>query len=164
MKQIALSIALGAFSLPSMAQVAFYQEDEAETIVALTAIICGCALPLIIIFAVFWFKYKTKQAKYRLASQALNCGKEVPKGLFQSDDTYTENKRILSKGIKNTFLGLGLIIFLWFLTGEEGLAAIGCLISCMGIGQIVTAYVTREKNPAPNDERPDTEITIRDEE
>lgn len=164
MKHIALSIALGLFSLPSMAQVAVFHEDEAETIITLTAIICSCALPLLIIFAAFWFNYKTKQAKYRLASQALNCGKEVPKGLFQSDDAHTENKRILSKGIKNTFLGLGLSIVLWYLTGEEGLAAIGCLISCMGIGQVITAYATREKHSAPNADRPDTEITIRNEE
>ena len=38
----------------------------------------------------------------------------------------------MTKGIKNIFLGIGLGVFLWVLTEEEGLAAIGFLIFCMG--------------------------------
>ena len=41
----------------------------------------------------------------------------------------------LSQGIKNTFTGIGLFIFLWAITGEFGIGAIGLLIMFMGIGQ-----------------------------
>ena len=44
----------------------------------------------------------------------------------------------MTKGIKNIFLGIGLGVFLWVLTEEEGLAAIGFLIFCMGLGQVLT--------------------------
>ncbi|MCD8474797.1 MAG: DUF6249 domain-containing protein [Bacteroides graminisolvens] len=44
------------------------------------------------------------------------------------------------KGIKNTFLGLGLFIFLWALTDEFGLGCIGLLIMFTGLGQLVIHY------------------------
>ena len=40
-----------------------------------------------------------------------------------------------SSHIKNTFTGIGLFIFLWAITGEFGIGAIGLLIMFMGIGQ-----------------------------
>ena len=48
-----------------------------------------------------------------------------------------ENKTVdsRSQGIKNTFTGIGLFIFLWAITGEFGIGAIGLLVTFMGIGQ-----------------------------
>lgn len=112
--------------------------------VAVIAIIMIFGLPLFIVIAILWFHYQNKQAKYRLASQAIAAGKEVPKELFNEDPSKSgQNDTILAKGIKNICLGIGLGVFLWILTEERGIAAIGFLIFCMGIGQVIIAYATR---------------------
>lgn len=125
-----------------------------ENWVAVIAIIMGCGLPLFIVIAILWFKYKNKQAKYRLASQAIASGKEIPQELFEADySSPSQNNDILSKGIKNVCLGIGLTVFLWMLTEVKGVAAVGFLIFCMGVGQILIAYATRERKP--NSSSPD---------
>ena len=72
------------------------------------------------------------------------AGKEIPENLFKANPK-KENNDTLAKGIKNVFLGIGLVVFIWVLTGEESLAAIGFLMFCIGLGQVVTAYATRPK-------------------
>lgn len=119
-----------------------------SAIVSVIAILSIFGLPMFIIAMVLWFRYKKKQARYRLAAEALAQGKDIPKGLFPNENT-PEN--VLTKGIKNIFLGIGLGVFLNILTGEESIAAIGFLIFCVGLGQVVIAYVTRPKQTDKND-------------
>ena len=64
----------------------------------------------------------------------------------------------MTKGIKNIFLGIGLGVFLWVLTEEEGLAAIGFLIFCMGLGQVLIAYTTTPHKKKKDDPFPPTRI------
>ena len=52
----------------------------------------------------------------------------------------------MTKGITHIFLGIGLGVFLWVMTGVKGLAAIGFLIFCMGIGQVLIAYTTSPRD------------------
>ena len=123
-----------------------YQVSFPDEIIPIVAISVGCGVPLFIVIAFLWFRYKNKQAKYRLAAQAIASGQEIPKDLFKDGySSNSQNNEVLSKGIKNTCLGIGLGVFLWMLTEEEGIAAIGFLIFCMGIGQVVIAYATRPK-------------------
>lgn len=110
-------------------------------------------LPVFIVALVLYFAYKNKQAKYKLASEALAAGKEIPQELFKGN-VKKENDETLTKGIKNVFLGIGLGVFLWVLTYEQGIAAIGFLIFCVGLGQVVTAYVTRPKENNTHTEHP----------
>lgn len=112
-------------------------------IVAIISVIVIFGLPLFILIAILWFRYKNKQARYRLAAEALASGKNIPKDLFNEPEN--QNHEVLTKGIKNIALGIGLGVFLWVLTEEEGLAAIGFLIFCMGVGQVAIAYATRSK-------------------
>lgn len=118
--------------------------DGPTAAMALITIVLTCGLPLFIVAIVLIFRYKNKQAKYRLAAEALAKGQDIPKELFNEPED--QNHKILSKGIKNIFLGIGLGVFLWILTDETGLAAIGFLIFCMGLGQIIIAYTTRPQN------------------
>lgn len=111
---------------------------------AIITIVLTCGLPLFIVAIVLIFRYKNKQAKYRLAAEALAKGQDIPKELFNEPED--QNHKVLSKGIKNIFLGIGLGVFLWVLTDEAGLAAIGFLIFCMGLGQVIIAYTTRPQN------------------
>ena len=144
MKHVTLTaLAFMASTLPGMAGSIYLGKLEEEHIAAL-GIIMVFGLPVFIVALVLYFAYKNKQAKYRLASEALAAGKEIPENLFKANPK-KENNDTLTKGIKNVFLGIGLGVFLWVLTSEEGIAAIGFLIFCIGLGQVVTAYVTRPK-------------------
>lgn len=102
-----------------------------------------------IIFIIFYFKSRTKRAEYELVSQALAAGKELPKGLFTQQKEIISNNN-LSKGVKNTFLGLGLGLFLWALTDELGLGCIGFMIMFMGIGQVIIYKVQHTEEAKRN--------------
>ena len=104
-----------------------------ETVIAVTAIVFVFGLPLLIIFVVFFFRYKNRKAKYRLAEQALASGQQLPENFFK-EAAATD---IRSKGINNIFVGIGLFIFLWAITGEFGLGCIGLLVMFTGFGQLV---------------------------
>ena len=144
MKHVTLTaLAFIASTLPGMAGNIYLGKLEEEHIAAL-GIIMVFGLPIFIVALVLYFGYKNKQAKYKLASEALAAGKEIPQELFRGN-VKKDNDDTLRKGIKNVFLGIGIGVFLWVLTSEEGIAAIGFLIFCIGLGQVVTAYATRPK-------------------
>ncbi|MCI1648360.1 MAG: DUF6249 domain-containing protein [Bacteroides sp.] len=110
--------------------------DTSETIIAVTAIIFVFGLPLLIVMTVFFFNYKNRKAKYRLAEQALASGQQLPENFFQKVDKVDD---IRTKGIKNIFVGIGLFIFLWAMT-NFGIGCIGLLIMFTGFGQVVIYY------------------------
>ena len=55
-------------------------------------------------------------------------------------------KDLRSRGFSNLFLGLGLFIFLWAITGEFSVGCIGLLVLCIGLGQVTTYYTRERKN------------------
>ncbi len=116
--------------------------NVAGVIIPITAIVFVFGFPIIIVFIVFFFRYKNRKAKYKLAEQALSSGQPLPENFFKQaevEDTHT-------KGIKNIFTGIGLFIFLWAITGEFGLGCIGLLIMFTGFGQLVIYYSQQKKN------------------
>lgn len=113
-----------------------------ETVIAVTAIVFAFGLPLLIIFVIFFFRYKNRKAKYRLAEQALASGQQLPENFFR-EAAATD---IRSKGINNIFVGIGLFIFFWAITGEFGLGCIGLLIMFTGFGQLVIFYSQQKKD------------------
>lgn len=100
-------------------------------LVAIIAIIAVFGFPVFILFVIFFFRYKNRKARYRLAEQALAAGQPLPAEFIRENKTVDSR----SQGIKNTFTGIGLFIFLWAITGEFGIGAIGLLVTFMGIGQ-----------------------------
>ena len=131
-------------------KITFSEEDlkgvwSETSIMAMAALIICCGLPFFIVGIVLWFRYKNKQAKYKLAAEALAAGQTIPEALFR--DKENRKQEILSKGIRNIFLGIGLGVFFWVLTRHGGLTAIGFLVFCMGLGQVLIAYTTgKEKD------------------
>ena len=66
------------------------------------------------------------------AGRTAECsGVDAPAEFIRENQTVDSR----SQGIKNTFTGIGLFIFLWAITGEFGIGAIGLLVTFMGIGQ-----------------------------
>ena len=129
-------------------------EDSAGLTVPVIAILAVFGMPVFIILIVFVFRHKNKQAQYRLAEKALENGKDIPEGLFKEIEKPTN---IYAKGVKNAFLGLGLGIFLWALTGEFGLGCIGFMIMLMGIGQIVIHYTQKPSDKNKLEDKSDEE-------
>jgi len=115
--------------------------QSAETVIAIIAIIFAFGFPLIIVFTVFFFNYKNRKAKYRLAEQALSTGQQLPEDFFKKAERSEDTR---SKGIKNIFLGIGLFIFLWAMTNFS-IGCIGLLIMFMGFGQVVIYYTQESK-------------------
>ena len=97
--------------------------------------------PLAIILLIFYFRNKNRKRRFLLMQQALASGQPLPKEVFK-EVTLPDNR---VKGIKNIALGLGLVIFLWLLTGEASISCIGLLIMCIGIGQLAIYYTTPKK-------------------
>lgn len=116
--------------------------DTKEALIAITAIVFVFGFPLITVFIIFFFRYKSRKAKYRLAEQALANGQQLPENLFKN----AEAEDIRSKGIKNIFVGMGLFIFLWAISEEFGLGCIGLLVMFTGFGQLVIYYTQQNKN------------------
>lgn len=110
-------------------------------IIPIVAIICTFGLPVIIVFIAFYFKYKNRRAKYKLAEQALAAGQPIPEEFFKGKvESGTQQK-----GITNIFTGIGLFIFLWAITGQFRIGTIGLLVMFMGLGQFVIYYTSKDK-------------------
>lgn len=101
------------------------------TLVAIISVIAVFGFPVFILFVIIFFRYKNRKARYRLAEQALAAGQPLPVEFIRENKTVDSR----SQGIKNTFTGIGLFIFLWAITGEFGIGTIGLLVTFMGIGQ-----------------------------
>lgn len=113
--------------------------------VAILGTLLFFGLPILILFLVFYYRNKSRKQKFLLMQQALASGQPLPKDVFK--EVALPDNRV--KGIKNVALGLGLVIFLWLLTGEASISCIGLLIMCIGIGQLVIYYTTPKKEEKP---------------
>lgn len=105
-------------------------------LVAIISIVAVFGMPVFILFLIFFFRYKNRKARYRLAEQAIAAGQPLPQE-FVRERKPTDQR---SQGIRNTFTGIGLFIFLWAITGNFGIGAIGLLVMFMGIGQWLIGY------------------------
>ena len=121
-------------------------------IIPIVAIVFVFGLPALLIFIIFYFRYKNRKAKYRLAEQALANGQQLPPEFFEG----MERQDLRSRGIKNIFLGIGLFIFLWAITESFGLGCIGLLVMFTGFGQVVTYFSRPENRPDIHIERDET--------
>ena len=119
-----------------------FGDDAPETIIALTAIVFVFGLPALLLFIIFYFRYKNRKAKYQLAEKILASGQPLPPDFFNEIGV----KDLRSRGFSNLFLGLGLFIFLWAITGEFSVGCIGLLVLCIGLGQVTTYYTRERKN------------------
>lgn len=114
-------------------------------LISLIGVIAVFGMPILIVFIAFYFRYKNQKARYKLAEQALAAGQPLPEGFIK--DIRVQDQR--SQGIKNTFTGIGLFIFLWAITGKLGIGCIGLLVMFIGIGQWLIG-INKENNNKNN--------------
>lgn len=126
---------------------AFWDTQMGEDLVTITGIISVFFMPTLIVVCYFYFRYKNRRARYRLAEQALASGQPLPADFFQQKSPTSDQR---SKGVKSICMGIGLFIFLWALTDEFGLACIGLLIMFMGFGQVIAYYLTEGNRTGQN--------------
>lgn len=111
--------------------------------ISIITIISIFALPAIIIFLVLNYRSKKRKERYQVIEKAIESGQPLPEEFVEK--TKEEDDAIRVKGIKNIFLGLGLAIFFYAMSGAIFLASIGLLIMFNGIGQLVIFYTRPRK-------------------
>ncbi len=99
--------------------------------------------PLLIIIAVFYFVNKNRKDKMRLAQMAMQQGQPIPDQLLKEQSPVGDEE--YKSGLRQCFVGVGLMIFLWFAAGEVGFG-IGALVFCIGLGKLIVAKSTASKN------------------
>ncbi|MBR5729222.1 MAG: translation initiation factor IF-2 [Prevotella sp.] len=115
------------------------------TIVAICGILFLLVLllaPLIAIIAIIWILVKNRNQRLKLAEKAMENGQPIPnEALNIPADTDAD---LWNKGIKNLFLGLGLIACGHFIIGDL-LQGIGIVMAFYGAGQAIIARSSRKK-------------------
>ncbi len=100
--------------------------------------------PVLIIVALFYFINKNRKDKMRLAQMAMQQGQPIPEQLLKDqpgtiDDEY-------QKGLRQCFVGIGLMVFLGYAAGTVGFG-VGALVFFIGLGKIVASKMASKNNP-----------------
>jgi hypothetical protein len=113
-------------------------------VIAIVAIVIIFLLaPILIILLIFYFVNKNRKEKMKLAQMAMEKGQPIPENLLnnQPDELGDEYQ----KGMRQCFVGVGLMIFLWYAAGSIGFG-IGALVFCIGLGKVFAAKSVDRKN------------------
>ena len=99
--------------------------------------------PVLIIIVLFYFINKNRKQKMKLAQMAMQQGQPIPDQLLEdkpldSDDEY-------QKGMRQCFVGVGLMVFLGYAAGQVGFG-IGALVFCIGLGKVFASRTARRNN------------------
>ena len=106
------------------------------TMLVILLVIFFLLLPFIIVVVIVRYIIRRHNDRVRLAEMAMEQGRplaEEQMSLGQKSPQY-----MWRKGVKNLSVGVGLVLFFWFLDARP-LMGIGGLIACMGVGQMFMA-------------------------
>jgi hypothetical protein len=98
--------------------------------------------PLIVIALIAWWLIKRRNKRLNLAQKAAENGHSIPESdipIEKQSDRY-----LLKRGLRNGFLGLGLMIMFWFWNASF-LAGIAALVFIYGAGQAFIAWASINK-------------------
>ena len=95
---------------------------------------------------IFYFIYKNRKQRVRLAEEAMKNGQPIPDQLFEEQKALPATTSDLrAKGIRQTCLGVGLMIFLGNTAGEVGFG-VGALVTAIGVGNLLIARSQSNKS------------------
>ena len=104
--------------------------------------------PVFIIIAVFYFINKNRKDKIRLAQMAMQQGQPIPDQLLKDQPGNADEE--YKKGIRQCFVGVGLMIFLGYAAGTVGFG-IGALVFCIGLGKVFVSKTAGNSNTNNHD-------------
>jgi hypothetical protein len=96
--------------------------------------------PVLIIIALFYFISKNRKEKMRLAQMAMQQGQPIPDQLLKDSPADVDDE--YQKGMRQCFVGVGLMIFLGYAAGQVGFG-IGALVFCIGLGKVFASRTAR---------------------
>ena len=97
--------------------------------------------PVLIIIALFYFISRNRKEKMRLAQMAVQQGQRIPDQLL--DDRQQDVDVEYQKGMRQCFVGVGLMVFLGYAAGQVGFG-IGALVFCIGLGKVFASRTARK--------------------
>lgn len=102
-------------------------------IFVLLAVLLFLLMPLIVVLLIIRYFIRRHNDRVRLAEKAMETGRPL------TDEEMPLSKKspeyMWRRGVRNVSIGLGLMLFFWFL-GAQPLVGIGGLIAVMGAGQM----------------------------
>lgn len=107
--------------------------------------------PVLIIAALFYFINKNRKQRMKLAQMAVQQGQPIPEQLLTNQPGDADEE--YQKGMRQCFVGVGLMIFLGYAAGEVGFG-IGALVFCIGLGKVFASRTARNKKNELMDNHP----------
>ena len=104
--------------------------------------------PVLIIIALFYFISRNRKEKMRLAQMAVQQGQPIPDQLL--DDRQQDVDVEYQKGMRQCFVGVGLMVFLGYAAGQVGFG-IGALVFCIGLGKVFASKTAQKRNNQNNE-------------
>ena len=99
--------------------------------------------PVLIIVALFYFIYKNRKEKMRLAQMAIQQGQPIPDALLKGKEDDWDRSDYQA-GLRQCFVGIGLMVFLGYAAGQVGFG-IGALVFCIGLGKVFSSRTALKK-------------------
>lgn len=98
--------------------------------------------PVLIIVALFYFINKNRRERLRLAQMAMQQGQPIPGQLLEERAENPDEE--YQKGLRQCFVGVGLMIFLGYAAGNVGFG-VGALVFCIGLGKVFASKTAQKK-------------------
>jgi len=108
--------------------------------VLMVLIILFVLAPVLILAVLLFFIYKNRKQKMRMAEMAMKQGQPIPDELLV-DHKETDDE-LWQKGLRQTFLGVGLLAFFAYVESTLGIG-IGILVTVIGLGKLAIVKTTR---------------------
>ncbi|MBL0277005.1 MAG: hypothetical protein IPQ24_13105 [Anaeromyxobacter sp.] len=103
-----------------------------------------------IVGIVFWFLHRSRELRHETIRLALEKGQPLPLELLEGGERKTKETD-LQKGIKLVLDGVGISLFFLLAFRQERLWPIGLIVGFVGIGHLVSHWVTgRKQADAPS--------------
>lgn len=130
-----------------------FRSLDADGIAGMFFVLCVLLIlfvlaPVLIIVALFYFINKNRKDKMKLAQMAMQQGQPIPNQLLEEKPANVEDE--YQKGMRQCFVGVGLMVFLGYAAGEVGFG-IGALVFCIGLGKVFASKTSKKNNEINNE-------------
>lgn len=109
-------------------------------ILAVLFVLLICLAPFIALILIIWLIVRNRNQRLKLAEKAMENGQPIPQEALSTPTATDEDLK--NKGLRNIFLGLGLVACGYFIIGDL-LQGIGVILFFYGLGQ---AFIARSSN------------------